>query len=469
MSKGIDKLRENILDNTLIIAASLGSLAYLISLTRLMNNELSITYFLEFLIIASLGLITLFRKRLTTKFKAAGLLSIILLFSLYDAFFFGLFSAARIYIVLIPFFTFLYFSFRKVIIFHIITILGFLVIGYLHHKGIREIPADYQPDEYIRKIYPWIINAIHISIVAFIILIIIKKLISKYADSLAKVEKYRDHLESLVKERTEDLETANEELKSTNEQLYDQREELEKTLESLKKTQDQLIQSEKMASLGILTAGIAHEINNPLNYIYNGSYAIEEHMKEHYPEEKKKLNSYFEAIKAGVNRTVNIIQSLGKYTRSENLPCKEFNLHEVLDNCLTILENEHKNRISIEKKYTKENPVINANRGQIHQVLLNILTNAVHAIDEKGKIDIETRNNKQHFTIYISDDGSGIKEEHQKHIFDPFFTTKEPDKNIGLGLSISQKIIHEHEGTIQFESEFRKGTKFTVILPLNKK
>lgn len=434
-----------------------------------MNNELSITYFLELLVIASLGLIALFRKRLSTKSKAAGLLLIILLFSLYDAYFFGLFSAARIYIVLIPFFTFLYFSFRKVIIFHIITIVGFLAIGYLHYQGIREIPADYQPDEYIHKIYPWIINSIHISIVAFIVLIVSRKLTEKYADSLAEVEKYRDHLKSLVKERTEELETANEELKSTNEQLYDQREELEKTLESLRNTQDQFIQSEKMASLGILTAGIAHEINNPLNYIYNGSYAIEEHMKEHHPDEKKKLNSYFEAIKAGVDRTVNIIQSLGRYARSENLPGKEFNLHEVLDDCLTILQNEYKNRISIKKHYTRVNPSVNANEGQIHQVLLNILSNAVHAIDEEGEINIKTHENEKQVKIVISDNGKGIKDEHQKHIFDPFFTTKEPDKNIGLGLSISQKIIHEHGGSIHFESEFRKGTKFTVILPLNKK
>ncbi len=465
-NNNIDQLRRNILDISLIITASLGSVAYLISLTRLMNNDVSITYFLEFLVILTLITVTIFRKKLSTIFKASVLLLLIFFFSMYDAFFYGVFSAARIYIVLIPFFSFLYFSFSRVIIFHTIALLGFLAIGYMHYSGMQSLPDDYHPDEYVLKIYPWIINAIHITIVAFIILFIMRKMLGRYENLLSELQEYKNHLERLVSKRTEELETTNEELKSANEELHEQREELQDTLESLKGAQNQLVQSEKMASLGILTAGVAHEINNPVNFIYSGTNAVEDYIKEKFPSHLPHLNPYFEAINTGVDRTVNIVKSLGRYTRSEELPWNNFDLHEVLDDCLTMLYNQYKNRIKIHRKYSDQDLTMLGNEGQIHQVVLNLLANAIQACSDTGNITICTQKNAEHIEVSIQDDGEGIKPGDLKHIFDPFFTTKDPGKGTGLGLSISQKIIHEHGGTLECKSEINQGTVFIIKFPL---
>ncbi|WP_462280948.1 sensor histidine kinase [Salinivirga cyanobacteriivorans] len=466
MSKNIDQLRRNILDVSLIFAASLGAIAYLISLTRLLNDEFSVTYFLELLVILSISAIAVFRKKLTTKFKAAGFLLLILFFSLYDAYFFGIFSAARVYIVLIPFFAFLYFSFTRVIIFHAVTIAGFIMVGYLHHSAIQQLPASYDPDVYVLKIYPWIINAIHITIVAFIVLVIMRKFLGRYANILEELEKYKNHLESLVRLRTEELETTNEELKATNDELYEQKEELQITLKSLKQTQDQLVQSEKLASLGILTAGVAHEINNPVNYIYNGAVAIESYIKEEFPNASEYLNPYFEAVNTGIDRTVNIVKSLGRYTRSEKLPWASYDLHEVVEDCLTMLYNRYKNTVNIHRKFMDTDCILVGNEGQIHQVVMNVLLNALQSIEDKGDVHIETTNENNHVQLKILDTGKGIKKNDLKHIFDPFFTTKDPGEGTGLGLSISQKIVHEHGGEILCESEIKKGTMFVISLPV---
>ncbi|HKK59214.1 MAG TPA: ATP-binding protein [Salinivirga sp.] len=469
MSNDIDHLRKNILDISLIITACLGAVAYLISLTRLMNNDLSVTYFLEFMVMLSLGTVAIFRKKLSTIFKASVFLLLVFFFSMYDAFFYGVFSAARIYIVLIPFFSFLYFSFSRVIIFHSIVLIGFIAIGYMHYSGIQSLPKEYHPNDYVLKFYPWIINAIHITIVAFIILLIMRKMLGRYENLLHELKQYKDHLERLVSKRTEELETTNEELKSANEELFEQREELQDTLESLKGAQNQLVQSEKMASLGILTAGVAHEINNPVNFIYSGTNAVEDYIKERFPDHMPHLNPYFDAINTGVDRTVNIVKSLGRYTRSEELPWNNFDLHEVLDDCLTMLYNKYKNRIKIHRKYSEQDLTILGNEGQIHQVFLNILVNAIDACFNEGNINIHTRKTTGEIEIRIKDDGEGIKPGDLKHIFDPFFTTKDPGKGTGLGLSISQKIVNDHGGNIECESQLQNGTAFLIRLPLDHK
>lgn len=299
----------------------------------------------------------------------------------------------------------------------------------------------------------------------------------------AKLEKTNNELmekSNRIIEQSEELETQNEELKENHEELETQNEELiayqdeltannevlSKTLNELKQAQAQLIESEKMASLGILTAGVAHEINNPVNYIYNGVQAIEAYMDEQLKKEKQQLEPYFEAINLGIDRTVNIVRSLGRYSRGANLPKTKVNINEVVDDCLTMLYNQYKNRIKVHKDYGTNLPVFRANEGQIHQVLLNILLNAVHAIEGEGNIHIITQIKNNHIEIYVKDDGKGINKYDLKHIFDPFFTTKDPGKGTGLGLSISQRIVHEHAGSIFCNSEINKGTMFVISLPL---
>ena len=291
-----------------------------------------------------------------------------------------------------------------------------------------------------------------------------------------ELEEYKNHLESLVQERTEELVAANEELKAINDELFDknqiiskQKEELEKTIQSLKSLQIKLIQSEKMASLGILTAGVAHEINNPINFIANGTAAVESYITDHHSGSLEELNPLFEAIAAGVKRVTGIVRSMSKYNRSESLPASDCNIHEIIDDGLTLLYNQYKTRVKITRKYSLDKPLVMGREGQLHQVFLNVLANAMQAIEQEGKIHIETLQVDDRVRISITDNGVGITEDHLRYIFDPFYTTKAPGKGTGLGLSISQRIISDHNGTIHCESALNQGSCFIIELPLSNK
>jgi PAS domain S-box-containing protein len=282
-------------------------------------------------------------------------------------------------------------------------------------------------------------------------------------------EKNRIQLETLVQERTEDLEAANEELSVINLELLDQRERLQETLDRLKETQNQLFQAEKMASLGVLAAGIAHEINNPLNFIQGGILGLEKQIQLLNLGKKPIIEQLIMAIKEGVNRSSIIIKSLNHYSRIDSQTKVKCNIRNIIDNCLMIIHNQTKDRIKITKDYEDDVNIVFCNEGQLHQAILNILTNAIQAIDNNGSIEIRTKKIRNKVNIYITDNGYGISKENLKKITDPFFTTKEPGKGTGLGLSITATIIKEHGGTLEFESEEGKGTSVLVSLPINLK
>ncbi len=310
-----------------------------------------------------------------------------------------------------------------------------------------------------------------------------------------ELEKHRNNLELLVKERTDELESSNEELEATNEELHTQKSKLEKTIKELNKTQAKLIQSEKMASLGVLVAGVAHEINNPVNFI-NSSLAglksnleyllgfsdlysqLKNNTKETLEkiEEKEKeasLNDVLEMFKRsveiieiGIERTTKIVKGLKAFARSDEKRLEKYNIHESIDNTLLILYNQFKDRVQIIKELD-DLPEIECFPSQINQVVMNVLTNAIHAIEDKGEIVVKTKKlTNNHISIEIKDNGKGIPKEQLKHIFDPFYTTKEVGKGTGLGLSIAYGIINDHKGEINVESESGKGTTFKIILPV---
>jgi PAS domain S-box-containing protein len=288
-----------------------------------------------------------------------------------------------------------------------------------------------------------------------------------------ELEKYRNHLEILVKERTdelqvtnEELSATNEELSATNEELYHQREELGTTLDNLKKTQKQLIQSEKMASLGILSAGVAHEINNPLNFISGGISGIEKYIKENLREHEEHLSSLFNAIDEGVNRVSMIVNSLNRFSRQTDATNEHCKIHSVIDDCLVILYNQIKNRVQVVKNYTDQPFWLYCNTGKLNQAVLNILTNAAQAIEGNGMITISTKLNDEYLELTITDTGKGISNDALNKIFDPFFTTKDPGKGTGLGLSITYEIIKDMNGTIDYHSEEGLGTTVKVLLPV---
>lgn len=266
-----------------------------------------------------------------------------------------------------------------------------------------------------------------------------------------------------------ELKTANEELQIINEALHEkntiineQNSKLINALNDLKETQAQLFQADKMASLGVLTAGVAHEINNPLNYIM-GAYEGLKLQGAHAGDEDAEI--LLNAIKTGVDRVAGIVKSLSQFSRNTSSDNEECHIHEILDDSLVMLQSQLNNRIQVHKSYSNETFITFGNVGNIHQVFLNILSNAEQAIEGTGEIVIKTSKKDNHLIITISDTGKGIEQEELTKITDPFYTTKDPGKGTGLGLSIAFGIIKDHGGSLEFESEVNKGTTVTVILP----
>lgn len=281
-----------------------------------------------------------------------------------------------------------------------------------------------------------------------------------------ELENHKNHLEVLIKERTDAVASANAELVAKNELLTLQQNNLQNTLEKLESTKEQLIHSEKMASIGLLASGVAHEINNPLNFIKGGVSALEEYLKDAYNDNSEDLTDCLSAINEGINRSSAIIDSLNHFSRISESQKESCHLNSIIDNCLLILKNRLKYRIEIVKNYTNADPLVLGNDGKLHQAIINILSNAEQAIIEEGTIEIKTIVNKKDAVIYIIDTGIGINSHDLKKITDPFYTTKEPGQGTGLGLSITYNIIKDHNGTLSFQSIVNEGTTVIITLPL---
>ena len=276
-------------------------------------------------------------------------------------------------------------------------------------------------------------------------------------------------------------------------QLTDQ---LEQAYESQKAAQSQLVQQEKMASIGQLAAGVAHEINNPVGFIRSnlntlGKYLqrLNEHIESleqvisdsdredliqqaKESRRKKKLNAILEDASElieesveGTNRVSVIVQNLKSFSRVDDVGFHWADLHECLEASLSIAWNEIKYNSRIEKDYG-DLPQVFCNPQQLNQVLLNLLVNAAQAIEQHGVITIKTWVDEQWAHISVKDTGCGMSDEVKSRIFDPFYTTKEVGKGTGLGLSICYDILSKHHGLITVESTVGQGTVFHLQLPL---
>jgi ligand-binding sensor domain-containing protein/signal transduction histidine kinase len=264
----------------------------------------------------------------------------------------------------------------------------------------------------------------------------------------------------------EEMSQLTKELLFLNEELLSQKKALEETIEQLKNTQSQLVHSEKMASIGILTAGVAHEINNPLNFIQGSKSALKSYIEENLQQHTEELLPLIEIIDVGVHRATDIVSSLNRFNRRTFNYNEVCDVHLILDNCLTISQNSLKDKVELIKKYTHKSFTLLGNEGELHQLLINVLTNAEQAIADKGIITIETTINNKQLQLKVIDSGSGIPQENLKRITEPFFTTKAPGKGTGLGLSIAYSIVEKHNGKMNFESEYGKGTTVTITLPV---
>lgn len=298
----------------------------------------------------------------------------------------------------------------------------------------------------------------------------------------------------------EKLFLAEKKIKETLKKEQKSKEELNKAINSLKSTQSQLVHSEKMASLGQLTAGIAHEINNPINFISSGMISIKmstESLKEiveeysrldeegadltevienirelkedhEFEEMMEEIDELIKDVNYGVTRTIEIVKGLRVFSRLDEEQVKTANVNENIDATLTLLRNKTKNKIKISKFYDDKMNDIECYPGQLNQVFMNILNNAVQAMpDEKkdGEITIYTEEADNSIVVRIKDNGVGIPDEIKNRIWEPFFTTKAVGEGTGLGMSITYGIVEKHGGKIELSSEVGNGTEFAITLP----
>lgn len=266
-------------------------------------------------------------------------------------------------------------------------------------------------------------------------------------------------------------------------ELAQERNELKETLESLRVAETKLIHSEKMAALGKLVAGVAHELNNPIGFIY----ANMDHFRRYVGELKavcasaplapeatsratrafETLDRLIESCANGAGRIKRIVLDLRTFSRLDESELKTVDIHEGIDSTLALLEHYTKDRVAVHRDYG-DLPAVECYAGQLNQVFMNLLTNGVDAIEGKGDVWITTRAEGGMVRVSVRDSGKGIAQEHLSHIFEPFFTTKEVGKGTGLGLSISFGIVEKHGGRIEVESEVGKGSTFTVALPVRR-
>jgi two-component system NtrC family sensor kinase len=260
---------------------------------------------------------------------------------------------------------------------------------------------------------------------------------------------------------TKDLSEAQEELEKWSRVLEKRVE--EKTKE-LKKTQEQLIQSEKLASLGKLAAGIAHEINNPLTGILTYSSLL---LKEH--KENPQMKEDLEVIVNETTRCRKIVKGLLEFARQTEPSKTRADINKIVDETFSLLENQALFlNINVEKKLNENLPTVMMDVDQIKQVFVNIILNAAEAMSQGGTLTIgsDFDPEKKFVKVSFTDTGSGISEENLPKIFDPFFSTKRSGRGTGLGLSVSYGIIQRHNGFLEVKSQLGKGSTFTVKLPL---
>ncbi|MCP5126101.1 MAG: HAMP domain-containing protein [Gammaproteobacteria bacterium] len=307
---------------------------------------------------------------------------------------------------------------------------------------------------------------------------------------LGVIEQHQQGLNRELRERNR----AEHDLSAANVELHQRHQQLEVAYQELAHAHQQLIHSEKMASLGLLMAGVAHELNNPISYVYSNLEFIEEyverlvnfacqakanssenqiycHIDKHenlFSFEKilKTLRELIASCLEGTERVKKIVLDLRSFSRTDDIGFMPTQLRDGIESTLNFLTKQYRDRIKIHRDYDNL-PLIECHPSQINQVFMNLLQNAIQSIPDKGDVWIRTESDSESVKIIIKDNGVGISQDNLNRIFDPFFTTKPVGMGTGLGLSIVYGIIKEHGGAIYVRSEIDYGTEFTVELPVH--
>jgi len=252
--------------------------------------------------------------------------------------------------------------------------------------------------------------------------------------------------------------------------LSKQNQVLETTIEQLKDTETQLVQTEKLASLGRMSAGIIHEINNPLNFATTGLFTLRNKGKYVAAEQQEEYQEILKDVEDGIKRVKNIVSDLRMFTHPDTESRDQVEIAEVVTSALRFLSNEWKDRVQIEQSLP-EHQTVWANKNKLIHVLVNLLQNAMDALkgksveNEKPTIWIQGRVENGKSILIVRDNGSGISAEHLDKIFDPFFTTKDVGEGMGLGLAICYRIVNECDGRITVRTEPGKFCEFALEFP----
>jgi signal transduction histidine kinase len=310
-------------------------------------------------------------------------------------------------------------------------------------------------------------------------------LLESYRDVTAEVRVQRSYKRLLDEERR-----AKELLEQ---RVLERTEELRQANAELKRAQAHLVQSEKLSSLGQLVAGIAHELNNPINFIFGNVDFLRRYVEQlislveacearvhgadakaeiallkeeaDYEFLKEDVDKLLKSVRSGAERTAAIVRDLRAFSRLGEAEVKEFDLVGGIQTTLNLLRPMLRDRINVHTDFGPL-PQVMGNAGHLNQVFMNLITNAAQAIKAKGDIFIKVIADATHVRVEVRDTGPGIPEEVRSKIFDPFFTTKPVGEGTGLGLSISHGIVQKHGGQIEVDTRVGEGASFTVVLPL---
>jgi signal transduction histidine kinase len=251
---------------------------------------------------------------------------------------------------------------------------------------------------------------------------------------------------------------------------------VEERTDELRRTQAQLVQNEKMVSLGQLVAGVAHELNNPIGFVHANLQLIEGYVRKllalasdrdtEVDRMRESLEKLFSRSREGTQRVKQIVADLRAFSRLDQAEIQQVDLHEGIERTLSLMETRLKDGIRLERDYG-DLPEVRCYAGQLNQVFMNVLMNACDALGGRGTIRIRTRSTPDGVRLEFRDDGPGIPHEIQHRLFEPFFTTKEVGKGTGLGLSLSHGIVERHGGRIRVESQPGAGATFVIELPFD--